>query len=762
MKKGIILLTLGILLLNGSLFAQTHMQVPHGSFEQWTPQQGYSVSFMGLSLPIFDTFSTPTGWNYLAYPVNETFSFVGLSININTQVPLVVASPVTGVVPDSLKAVKLQSFMLEDIINSAVYPLVEANLDTMLTQTVLPTVLATGSVDLDAFIPIVTNLLSNMDSVEQMLASLALMDVNQLITGGIALNGFEPTRLTGSYKYHSATSGDNGAVLMLGTHYNTVTHQRDVVGGGANIALTDIANFTPFSVDYVSLHSIQSTFPEQAPDSLIVILLSSAGASMQQGSYLCLDKLELWHDTVPVVEPDTCASVVAMVSPPDIHEAVLNWNSTGVVYGYELEYGIAGFTQGSGMSMTLISNTVTLTGLAANTLYDVYIRSFCSDSIYSDWALLQFRTNPDTCASIVSWVATPGIHKAQLAWSASSEVNGYELEYGLAGFTQGTGTRMSLANDTVTLTDLTADTLYDVYLRTLCNDSVYGNWAIRHFHTKIDTCARARHLSIQIMDQGMALLTWNSSFFPDHWEMEYGRHGFELGTGTLVAIPYAMVDLLSMLGDAFDYSTWYDIYIRSVCEDGIYGKWDSVHYRTFCPRASSIGMRSDSLSATSDGLVSGYQVFWADTLNVVDSWIVEYRENYSAMTVDTVYDTVFNMPPLKPSTRYTVRVSSICGDTNRSNKFVTVEFVTDPLPVGIDQTDAFALTVSPNPAHGQCEVTVPGNDLVELKLYSLDGRLLQTVTAIGSSTVLRLPAQGVFLLQATTASGTVTRKIVNK
>ena len=59
-------------------------------------------------------------------------------------------------------------------------------------------------------------------------------------------------------------------------------------------------------------------------------------------------------------------------------------------------------------------------------------------------------------------------------------------------------------------------------------------------------------------------------------------------------------------------------------------------------------------------------------------------------------------------------------------------------------------------------MTLPGGEAAELKLYSLDGRLLQTVTTEGSTVTLQLPAQGVFLLQATTASGTATRKIISK
>ena len=458
MTKKVFILALGLTFLSNALSAQTSMRVPRGSFEQWTSHPGYSMSFLTLNVPVYDSFSTPTGWDYLSYPVNETISIPGLPLTINTTLPLVKVSRETGVVPDSASALKLHTFMLEDLINPDIYSIVESNLDSMLTQTVFPSVLSTGTVDLETFLPIVTNMLSNMDSIEQILASLASVDVNELISGGVDLGGFEPTRMTGSYKYQAAGSGDNGGVLLLGTHYNSATQQRDVVGGGANLALTNIANYTPFTVDYVSLHSLDSAFPEQAPDSLIVILLSSASNTMQQGSYLCVDNLVLWHDTVPVVEPDTCAAVVGLTATPDIHEALLNWSTTASVVGYELEYGLSGFAQGSGTLLTLANNTVTLTNLTADALYDCYLRTLCNDSVYGEWSSIQFRTNPDTCYSVlhlrVEAVTDPYVIY-HLVWSAVDDHVTWEVQYGEHGFELGTGNTLTL-----TTPDLTISYLY--------------------------------------------------------------------------------------------------------------------------------------------------------------------------------------------------------------------------------------------------------------------------------------------------------------
>ncbi len=765
MMKKTITLCLALLLLQGIGFSQTSMAVPHGSFEQWTSHSGYNVSFLGMSLPVYSNYSTPTGWDYLAYPVNETFSALGNNITVNTTIPLIKVSQETGSVPDSNSAVKLQTFMLNEIVTGLVYTLAAPNLDTMLTQTVFPSILLTGSLNLDSLIPLVTTLLANTDSIESMLTGLAATDLNSLITGGIALGSFEPSRLTGSYKYHSGDSVDNGGVLMLGTHYNTTTHRREVVGGGINIALTDVTSYTPFTVEYQSLHELDATFAEQTPDSLIVLLVSSASENREQGSFLCVDNLRLWQDTTGVVPPtpDTCVGVVGLAAVPGIHNASLSWNAVAGAIGYELEYGTAGFAHGSGTMVYPTSNTAVLNGLAANTAYDVYVRANCSSTTYGDWGTVSFNTLPDTCAGVVGLSAVSGIHDAVLSWNSTSAVDGYELEYGTAGYVQGGGSTMMLGNNTVTLAGLDANTSYDVYVRSVCNGTTYGDWASIRFTTMYDTCASVRWIeAVNVVYDAFPEyeLQWWGSSQPDHWEVEYGPQGFELGSGTVVETnesSFAIYELEQQ--GILQPNTWYDFYVRSVCEGGVYGEWDSVQYRTFCATVEDLTLVDDNISVNAANFIEGYKVTWVDNSGT-EQWSVSYgTPNSYNWHSETVNEPFIQLEPLRPNTRYEVEVSALCGEDNYGD-YRYVGFTT--INVGIAEADASSLSVSPNPASGRCVVSLAVDTPAELKLYDADGRLLQTIAYKGAPVELQLPSQGVFLLQATTAGGTFTRKIVNK
>lgn len=676
MKKIIIFLSLVVMLTGGmfrnSLQAQVPMPIPNGSFEQWTSHQGYSVSVLFIPFSVYSAYSTPSVWNYPSYAVNETVSLMGMNVNINTSIPLVKASQDTAAVPDSSLAVKLQTFMLSDIVSSTVLNLAGDYIDSSLTNQVIPSILLTGEVNIDALIPLLTNLMSDAADITTLIPTLLAADVNDYITGGLPLGDFRPGRLTGSYKFHSATGGDNGGVVLVGTRYNNVTHQRDIVGAGLNIALSDTSVYTPFEVEYLPLGELFPGSPNREPDSLIVILVSSASSNMQQGSYLCLDNLMLWP------APDTCAAITSFTAHPQIHEAVLEWSITDSADSFEIEYGPAGFAIGSGDTATTTATSLALDGLDASTAYDAYVRTLCSDTIYGDWSAVQFITLADTCASVLT-IAT---------------VNQADPE----AFPE-------------------------------------------------------------------TVLTWESSSDPEHWEVEYGPRGFEFGTGTIAVTTEPSFEIYPLeRAGILRPNTVYTFRISSVCSNGVYGSWAAANYRTYCATVSSLSVDGENTTAADNDHISGYSVTWVDSTDT-RNWRLSYgittpdspQEWETIVEVDTTY---YEFPPLLPETSYTVSVRALCDDDNFGME-QTVSFTTG-IVTSVTVANDVTLTISPNPAQGQCEVSVSDNRPAELRLFSADGRMLQTVVTEGQSVVLQLPSHGLFLLHATTAEGTTTHKIINQ
>ena len=659
MKRFIVFLSLCILFATGVSRAQVPITLPNGSFEQWTNHQGYTVM---VFVQVYSSYTTPTNWNYLSYPVNESLG----TITINTNIPLIKASKVTGNVPDGNNAVKLQTFMLSDIISSTVLNLAGDAIDSSLRQQVIPSILTTGAIDVESVLPLVTNMLSGSGDILAMLPTLLTMDVNDYVSGGIDLGGYRPGRLTGSYKYQSATSGDNGAVIMVGTRHNTVTNKRDIVGVGLNLSLYDTNEYTPFEVEYMPLNALVGGMPSPDPDSVIVIAVSSASTNMQQGSALILDNLVLWS------APDTCADITSLTAVPGIHEAVLNWSVIDPADGFEIEYGEQGFEPGTGTVDTLTGTTLTITGLDANTQYDAYVRTICSDTVYGDWSMVQFTTGDDTCATVVS-----------------------------------------------------------IALNDISNGS-----------------------------EPQMVLQWSGSSTPGHWELEYGTHNFVHGTGTAVTVLGTSYDIYQL---ELQSNTEYDFYVRSVCDSSIYGNWAMVSYRTPCAPIEALTVSGSNITAIGDNMLHGYVASWTDNSGT-NQWHVMYgiygTPEDAWGTTTTVLEPLYALPALMPETMYTVAVIPSCGNGN-FGPITRASFTTENL-MGIDNAGTMVLRATPNPAHGQCTVTAANGKPAELRLYSLDGHLLQTITSIGEPVVLQLPATGVFLLEAYSAEGASIMKIVNE
>ena len=89
---------------------------------------------------------------------------------------------------------------------------------------------------------------------------------------------------------------------------------------------------------------------------------------------------------------DAYVSCVSCLSPSELtassfttSQAELSWENSGIGTEWNIEYGVAGFTQGQGTVVSVTSNPYTLTGLNSNTFYDYYVQTDCGNGNTSDW-----------------------------------------------------------------------------------------------------------------------------------------------------------------------------------------------------------------------------------------------------------------------------------------------------------------------------------------------------------------------------------------
>ena len=91
-------------------------------------------------------------------------------------------------------------------------------------------------------------------------------------------------------------------------------------------------------------------------------------------------------DSISVNEAPPCAGPSALsVSAVTANSADISWTAGGTETAWNFEYGVTGFTQGSGTVVNITSNPYSMTSLTSNTSYDVYIQADCGGGDVSTW-----------------------------------------------------------------------------------------------------------------------------------------------------------------------------------------------------------------------------------------------------------------------------------------------------------------------------------------------------------------------------------------
>jgi len=272
------------------------------------------------------------------------------------------------------------------------------------------------------------------------------------------------------------------------------------------------------------------------------------------------------------------------------NSAEVDWtdnNSPIPANGWEIEYGITGFTQGSGTSVTTSIHPYTITGLDPDTTYDVYIRALCSNTEQSGWiGPVSFTTPAIPVGCGGQFVDTGG---------AAGDYSGNE-DITTTLCPDNTG-------DVVTIQFLSFDTEaccdnLSIYDGPDANSPLVGTYAgtnIPPMYTSTDasgcltfvfhsdgsiqhagwvanilcgpppTCLSPTNLAVTNITQDGAEFTWTDNNTPppaNGWAVVIVPQGQDPVTGTPVTVtsqPYVATGLNA--------STAYDFYVQAICDD---------------------------------------------------------------------------------------------------------------------------------------------------------------------------------------------------
>ena len=116
------------------------------------------------------------------------------------------------------------------------------------------------------------------------------------------------------------------------------------------------------------------------------------------------------------------------------NSATITWDNTDPALLVEIEYGVSGFTQGSGTIVSNISAPYVLINLTSSTDYDFYLRTICT-SINSDWTdVSSFQTICDGGTYTGSIILNTQQEVDDFSTNCYSKIDG-DLTLGNNGFT---------------------------------------------------------------------------------------------------------------------------------------------------------------------------------------------------------------------------------------------------------------------------------------------------------------------------------------
>ena len=157
--------------------------------------------------------------------------------------------------------------------------------------------------------------------------------------------------------------------------------------------------------------------------------------------------------------------------------AALFWNPGQGAQLTIIEYGLEGFTVGSGEIVTHPNGFINIENLLAGNSYDVYFSSDCESDTSSELVgPIQFETLPVCVAPLDFILSNTQSTSISVNWQPYPNTTAWELEYGIVGFELGTGTTIQTSNTFFEIDSLVPSTTYEVYVRTNCGSEGFSEY----------------------------------------------------------------------------------------------------------------------------------------------------------------------------------------------------------------------------------------------------------------------------------------------
>ncbi len=351
------------------------------------------------------------------------------------------------------------------------------------------------------------------------------------------------------------------------------------------------------------------------------------------------------------------------------NRAVISWTPVSGAVSYDVDYKPA--NQVTWIRESVTANTITLTGLLPNVIYDVRVRSNCGNGNITGFTPTRNFQTESFCEAPVDFrVVRRSVTSIGLTWSGPSNAVGYNLQFREIGGQWSEPT--VLTSNFFEATSLLSDFSYEFRVYTICSDGSASDWATTIQTT--DRCAPPSNIEVVNITTSSARVTWtaipgvltydlylfgeNDQQNPIYIERNIDASSFELSN----LIP----------------GQKYTVRLTVDCGSESSGFSGPVEFTTrrVCQTPSNVRVVEDRLTDVAAPII------W-DAVDGAVSYVVFWKRNdemdYQQITVQS---NSFVLAGLRRNTEYVFYVRANCGDANLSDPSADVFFRTKESSVG--------------------------------------------------------------------------------
>ena len=512
---------------------------------------------------------------------------------------------------------------------------------------------------------------------------------------------------------------------------------------------------------------------------------TGTGSYIALKSYVSTSSYSLYMDDFVIDVMPSCPKPMNLaISNHTNTSATLTWTESGSAQNWEVEYGPANFTHGTGTVVQVQGTpTTTISGLNASTNYDFYVRAVCSSTDQSNWegpvnltpgAYIMSATGSATvttcdlaiyddggpagdystnCNSTLTInPATPG---AVIVLTGTCSVeSSYDYLYVYDGAST-SGTLLATYNSNNQTVNCTSTTGPLTLFFTSDGSVSYPGFALTATCSGgsaiVDptvTTQAADNISTTAATLHGTVTAGNETITAQGFEWKAttgGTYTAVNATGTTMSYNLSgLTANTSYTFRAFATTASGTTYGNELTFTTLNQQQETCDAPTNVT-ASNITNTSADISWTQQGDVTGWDVNYR---------VVGATSWYSATTTTNPY----TLSGLSEATSYEVQVIAHCTNGVTSDPSATITLTT----VGINDYELNNVVIYPNPTNGTVQIQNTEFLIQDVEIYDAYGKLLNVVSVNDNTAVLDLSsyAAGTYFVRVVTENGVVTKRVV--